>query len=218
MKKKGSKKKVNSSKKKRKFFSFFTKNKVAPVVLAFVFLALVILLPFFTTGNAVNSTVTGKASDNLIEGPVTGGWLNAVKWLNLPEPLSWKELIVFIITLAIMFAIILDILLLVSLFSGWVCYIIAAGMSIIGSLIGVIRIISTWFITIGATVGIAAGFLEIIVSIVIFIGLIFANPKITEFAERRKASKERAKAIRGSGKVGAAITGLKEIQRRLKSP
>ena len=215
MKKKGSKKKVNSSKKKRKFFSFFTNNKVAPVVLMFVFLALVILLPFMTTGNAVNASVTGRAS--VIDEPVSGGWLNAVEWLNLPEPLTWKDLIVFVVVLAIIFVMLYDILSLASIFETWVSIVIAVGMTIIASLIGFIRIISVWFITIGATMGIAAGFIEIGIAIVIFVGLAFGSSKIAIWAAKRKAQKEEISAIEGAGTAGAAITGLKMIQKKFKA-
>ncbi len=214
MKKKRGKKKPVSEKKKKVFFLF--NNKVAPLVLSCVFLALAIALAFVSTGNAVNASITGNA--NAIDNEVTGGWVNAVNWLNLPEPLTWRELIVFIITLAILFAILYDILTLVSLFSNWVSAVIAVGMSIIGSLIGVVRIISTWFITIGSVVGIAAGFLEIIVSIVIFIGLIFASTPLAKFAAKRKGQKEYIKAIGSSSQAGAAIKGLREIQKEFRKP
>jgi hypothetical protein len=217
MKKKGSrKKKVSHPKKENNFFIF--KNKVAPLVLALVFLALVILIPFLTTGNAVNATVTGSAgeSSNALNQPVTWGWLNSVQWLGLAQPLTLKEFIVFIIVLAIIFVMLLDILSFTSIFSSWVSAVIAGGMAIVASLIGVIRIISVWFITIGAGLGVAAGFLEIGISIVVFIGLAFGSSRIAIFAAKRKAQTEQIKAIKGAGQAGAAITGLKEIQQRFK--
>ena len=213
MKKKGSKKKVNSSKKKRKFFSFFTKNKVAPVVLAFVFLALVILLPFFTTGNAVNSSITGRA--NFLDNPASIKILPIISWLDIGN--TWRDIIVYIIVLAIIFSILLDILLITSLFSGWVCFVIAIGFSIIGSLVGLIRQISVLAITISAGAGIVAGFIEIIVAIVVFVGLVFASQPIARFAARRKAQAEEIRAIGGAGKVKAAVRGLRIIEKGLRS-
>ena len=212
MKKKGSKKKVNSSKKKRKFFSFFTKNKVAPVVLAFVFLALVILLPFFTTGNAVNTSISGHAS--FLDNPVSINIPGALSWLEIGG--SWREIIVYIIVLAIIFVMLLDMLTLVSIFSNWVSLVIAIGFSIIAALTNVIRQISIWVITIAAGAGIAGGFIEIIISIVIFVGLAFGSSKIAIFAAKRKAQREEIKAIKGAGKAGAAISGLKMIQEKFK--
>jgi len=213
MKKKGSKKKVNShnssNKKQKKFFFFFAKNKVAPVVLAFVFLALVILLPFFTTGNAVNSTVTGKAS--FLDDPASVKIPSLLNWLNLGN--TWREIIVFIIVFLILFAMLFDILTLVSIFSGWVSFIIALGMSIVAALIDLVRQISVLFITAGALLGIAAGFVEIGVGIVIFVGLTFASSRIAIWAAKRKAQKEELKAIKGAGQAGGAITGLKMIQK-----
>jgi hypothetical protein len=73
-------------------------------------------------------------------------------------------------------------------------------------------------VTIGATVGIAAGFLEIIVSIVIFIGLIFGNTWMAKFAAKRKGQKEYIKAIGSSSQAGAAIKGLREIQKEFRKP
>ena len=214
MKKRGSKKKVNSSKRKKRFF-FFGKNTTT-FVLAFVFLALVILLPLFTTGNAVNSTITGQVSNNLIDKPVTGNWLNAIQWLGLPEPLTWKELIIYLVTLLIIFVMLFDILSITSIFSPWASGVIAGGMAIVASLIGFIRIITTWFITIGATMGVAAGFLEIGIAIVIFVGLAFGSSKIALFAAKRKAQKEIVAGIKGAGEAEGAITGLRRIQRRFR--
>ena len=203
----GKKKKVSHPKKVNNFFIF--KNKVAPLVLAFVFLALVILLPFFTTGNAVNSSITGKAS--FLDNPVSINFPNALSWLEIGG--SWREIIVYIIVLAIIFVMLLDILTLISIFSNWVSLVIAIGFSIIAALTNIIRQISMWVITLSAGAGIAAGFIEIIVSIVIFVGLVFGSSRIAIWAAKRKAQREEIRAIKGAGQAGAAITGLKAIQR-----
>lgn len=208
MKKKGSKKKVNSRKKQKKFFFF--NGKVAPAVLAFVFLALAILLPFIATGNAVNSTITGKASflDNPVS--ISGNWWDAVNnWLNVGN--SWREVIVYIIVLVIIFAILLDILLLTSIFSSWVSVIIAIGFSIIASLVNIVRQLSVWIITITAELGLLAGFVEIVVSIVVFVGLVFASKPIAMFAAKRKAAAMTIRAIKSTGEAGAGMTGLREF-------
>jgi hypothetical protein len=213
MKKRGSKKKVNSSKRKKRFF-FFGKNTTT-FVLAFVFLALVILLPLFTTGNAVNSTITGQVSSgNVLDQPVTWNWLNSVEWLGIGN--TWKELIIYLVTLAIIFVMLFDILSITSIFSPWASGVIAGGMAIVAALIGFIRIITTWFITIGATMGVAAGFLEIGIAIVIFVGLAFGSSKIALFAAKRKAQKEIVAGIKGAGEAEGAITGLRRIQRRFR--
>lgn len=209
MKKKGSRKKVNSSRKKKRFF-FFGKNTTT-FVLAFVFLALVILLPLFTTGNAVNSTITGQVGGNVLDQPVTWNWLNSVEWLGIGN--TWKELIIYLVTLAIIFVMLFDILSLTSIFSSWASGVIAGGMAIVAALIGFIRIITTWFITIGATMGVAAGFLEIGIAIVIFVGLAFGSSKIALFAAKRKAQREIVAGIKGAGEAEGAITGLRRIQR-----
>jgi hypothetical protein len=217
MSKKRGKKRVNSSKKGKKFFLF--NGNVTNLVLTFVFLALVFLLPFMTTGNTVNSSMTGYAplstSNNVLDKPVTWGWLNSVEWLGIGN--TWKELIVYVITLLIIFVMLFDILSLVSIFSQWVSGVIAGGMAIVAALIGFIRIITTWFITIGATMGVAAGFLEIGVAIVIFVGLIFGSSRIALFAAKRKAQREIIAGIKGASEAEGAITGLRRIQRRFRS-
>ena len=222
MKKKGSKKKVNSFKKRKKFF--FVNSKLTSNVLVFVFLALVILLPFFTTGNTVNTTITGQAgasgswagSTNALKQPVSWKWLNAVEWLGLGQPLTLQEFIVFVIVLLIIFVMLFDIFSLTSIFSPWVSAVIAGGMAIIASLIGWMRALSTWFITIGAGLGVAAGFIEIGIALVIFVGLSFGSSRIAIWAAKRRAQREEIAAIKGAGQAGGAITALKMIQKKFK--
>jgi len=210
MKKKGNKKKINSSKKKKSFFSFFTNHRVASTFLAFVFLALVILLPFFTTGNAVNFSTSGHAS--FLDNPVSIKFPNAMNWLNIGN--TWKDVIVYIIILGLIFVMLLDILLLTSIFSEWASFFISVGFSIIAALTNVIRQISIWVITIAAGLGVVAGFIEIIVAIVVFVGLVFASPKIAEFAARRKAQAVKIRSIKSAGEAGGAINFLRRLQRR----
>jgi len=209
------KKKVSFLDKVKKFFS--PNGKVAPVVLMFVFLALAILLPLVTTGHAPVDMVSGGSS--ILDKPVSIQLPDAMSWLRAcsADTCSWKEVIVFIIVLAIIFVILLDILTLLSIFSTWVSIVIAVGFSIIGVLTNVIRQISIWVITIAAGAGIAAGFIEIIISIVIFVGLVFGSSKIAIWAAKRKAQKEEISAIEGAGTAGAAITGLKMIQKKFKA-
>jgi hypothetical protein len=232
MKKRGSKKKINSHKSWKSLFFF--NNKTTAIVLTFVFLFLLVLLPLFTTGSAINSSLTGMVGEgdeqsgdvnvfniyqggsNGLDGVVTWKWLNAVQWLNLPDPLTWKEFIVFIVTIAILFTMLFDMLSLISIFSGWASGVIAGGMTIVASLVGFVRVITTWFITIGATMGIAAGFIEIGVSIVIFVGLVFGSSVIARFAAKRKGQKEYIKAIGSSAQAGAAIKGLRHIQKEFR--
>jgi len=212
MKRKGGKKKVNSSGRKKKFF--FLNGKLTPTVLVFVFLALAILLPFITTGNAVNTTVTGQVSESFLDKPAAINWPNALGWLDIGN--TWRDIIVYIVVLLILFVMLYDILLLTSIFSGLASFVIALGMSVIAALTNIIRQVSVWFITIASTMGIAAGFLEIGVSIVIFVGLVFGSSRIAIWAAKRKAQREEIKAITGAGQAGAAISGLKDIQEKFR--
>lgn len=212
MKKKGNKRRVNSSKKRKiKSFSFFD-NRIAPIILTFVFLALMISLSFFTTGYAISSG--GVDARSFLDRPASLKFPNAMRWLDIGN--TWRDVIVYFIVLAIIFVMLLDMLLLTSIFSGWVSGVVAAGISIIAVLTNIIRQISIWLITLTAGLGALGGFIEIIIAIVVFIGLALGSPKIALWAARRRAQKEEIKAIKGSGQAGAAIAGLKMIQREFK--
>ena len=213
MKKKRGKKKAVSPKKKRVFFLFG--NKVAPIVLACIFLALAIFLSIIsTTGNAVNSSVTGQAS--VLDNPTSINLPSGLSWMQIGN--TWREIIVFIIVLAIIFVMLYDILTLVSIFSNWVYLVIAIGLSIIAALFGWIRQASVWAIGIAAGMGVAAGFIEIIVSIVIFVGLVIGNNWMAKWAAKRKGQKEYVKSIQSSGQAKAAIRGLRELQKEFRKP
>ena len=214
MKKKRGKKSAVSPKKEKKVFFLF-KGKVVPIVLSLVFVTLTILLAIISiTGNAVNSTVTGQAS--VLDNPTSINLPSGLSWMQIGN--TWREIIVFIIVLAIIFVMLYDILTLISIFSNWVSLVIAIGLSIIAALFGWIRQMSVWAIGIAAGMGVAAGFIEIIISIVIFVGLVIGNNWMAKWAAKRKGQKEYVKAIHSSGQAKAAIRGLRELQKEFRKP
>ncbi len=216
MKKKGNKKKVSSSRRKKKFFLF--NNKVAPIVIIAVvaLLVLAILLSLFgPTGNVAGNVSSGSnASANPVNNPAPTIVINLTRWLNIGT--SWKDIIIGFIVLAIIFAMLFDILTLTSIFSGWVAGIIAGGLAVIAALTDIIRNITIWFATVFAGLGVAAGFIEIGIALVIFVGLAFGSSRIAIWAAKRRAQAIHIRAIKKSAEVSGAITGLKAIWEQLK--
>ena len=213
----GKKKRVIPSKKVNNFFIF--KNKVAPIVLIIALLALTIFLSFVTTGNAVNNSngnvISGNAVGSSLDNPAPVWITNVTNFLGIGD--TWKQVIIGIIIMLIIFAGFYDILELTSIFSNsWVITLIAAGLAIILALVDVVRQIATLLFTFAATLGAIGIFLEIVVCIIIFIGLTFGGSRIALWAAKRKGQKELIKGIKSADEAGAAISGLRRIQKRFK--
>lgn len=129
-----------------------------------------------------------------------------------------KEVIIGFIILAIIFAGIYDILELTSIFdSRWVKIVISLGLGIITALTGIINRFSIFMLSFAAGLGTVGIVIEIVVAIVIFIGLSFGSNWAAKFAAKRKGQKEHIKAIKGADEAGAAIAGLKQLQKDFKS-
>jgi len=74
-----------------------------------------------------------------------------------------------IIAMIMILVIMIDIFQLVLPFSDWVTYVLAAGFTIAGLTLGVVRTIAGWGLALGATITGAAGTLAIIMSAVLFL-------------------------------------------------
>jgi len=74
-----------------------------------------------------------------------------------------------IIAMIMILVIMIDIFQLVLPFSDWVTYVLAAGFTIAGLTLGVVRTIAGWGLALGATITGAAGTLAIIMSAVMFL-------------------------------------------------
>ncbi len=208
MKKTRGKKKVSSSKKKKKFL--FKRNMFVLGVIA-VFTFVVIVASLLTVNNILTgSAITAISGYNVLDQPVSAKFLDATSWLDMGN--TWKDVLVYIVVFAIIFVGLVDMMLLVSIFSNWVSWVIASGIAIIGALTGVVRQIALWMITIASAVGVIGIGLEIIIMAVIFIGLIFASRPIALFAAKRHALRAQVKEIKGAEKAASAIEGLKRIQ------
>lgn len=166
----------------------------------------IILLSFWLIFSLTFISATGPL-DSAPTG-VVGNVTNALGWGN-----TWRQVIISLVVLAIILAGIYDILELTSIFdNSWVKIIISVGLGIIASLIGWINAMSTFLFEFAAAGGAIAIAVEIIVSMIVFIGLSVGNSYIAKWAAKRKAQKEEIKAIKGAGKASAAIEGLGQIQ------
>ena len=207
----GKKKKVTLFKRIKKFFIF--KNKV-PVILIIALLALAVLLIFFN--NSTGNTITGDATFSINDSPPQI-ILTISDFLNLGT--TWKELIISIIVLVIIFAGLFDMLQLTSIFTNnWVLYVIAGGLSIIACLTTVVRAISTFAIQVASGMGAIGIAIEVIIAVVIFIGLSFGSTRIALWAAKRHAQKAMVQTTKAAGDTAAAISGLRRIETEFKKP
>ena len=206
---KKNKKGVNTSKKVIKKNSlFYNKWFILGLIILALALAIFIISYFQPTGNIINgNAITGNA---FLDEPASGIFVDATSWLDMGT--TWKDIIIYMIVLGVIFVMLLDILLLTSIFSTWVSAILAGAMAIIGALVGIIRSICIALMTFMAGFGMAAGFLEIAVSIIVFIGLTLGSSKLALFAAKRRAQREHIKSIKGAGEATSAIAGLRAIQ------
>ena len=214
----GKKKKISPSKKTKKFY-FFNNNKVSPVALAsiiVVFLAIAFLLVFnHPTGNTISGKDidVGNTASASLDNPAPDFLISLTSWLNVGN--SLREVVIGIIVLLISFAILFDILTLTSIFSPWVSGILAGGLAIIAALTNVIRMGTLWMATWFAGLGVLAGFIEIGIAIVIFVGLAIGSPVIARFAAKRHANRQVVKSIKKAGDVEGAVAALKGINTEL---
>jgi hypothetical protein len=223
------KKKTPVSRKPKKtniFVSFIKENKL----LAFLIILLIFFTLFFVfynflnvTGNVGKGDGTVQSLENLLDQPIDFGkiifaFLNGVGSNGFTEAADWKDLTVMIIVFAIILVAIYDILSLLALFyNDWVNWTIAIGLAIIAALTGFIRQAATFLFQTGAGLFAFATGLEIVVVAILFIGLIFGSTWIAKFAAKRKGQREYIRSIGGSHSAGAAIRGLRALDREFRA-
>lgn len=164
----------------------------------------------------INSLMFVSAADSFLDKNPTSSFMQWVtEFLGLGG--TFKEIIIGFIIFAILFAGLYDILELVSIFDQkWVKIVIAGGLGIIAAMTGLINRFSIFMLTFAAGFGTIGIVLEIIIAIVIFIGLSFGSNFIAKWAAKRKGQKEYIKAIGSSSQAGAAIKGLRHIQKEFR--
>jgi len=173
-----------------------------------IFLLSLLMFSFIVVGIGVVSAGDVTVNNFFIGKPVDQGtWYSGIfNFLELGE--TWQQVILGIIIILIIFAGIYDILELVSIFElSWVKYLIAGGLGIAAGIIGLTRIISILLLSLVAGIGAIGIFIEIGVSIVIFILLSFGSGTAARFAARRRAAKAIAKGTLFAGK----LRGLKRV-------
>jgi hypothetical protein len=214
-KSRGVKRKVSHHKKQNKPLSFFKKCLPAVIVAVLLLVIVLLIINHPATGNTISGNAdlipSSLSNPGFLDQPISIGVSNWTGWLNVGD--TWRDLIVFAIVFIIILVAIADMMILISIFSNWVAWIIAAGIAIIGALTGWIRQLDTVLLTAAAGLGSLAIFVEIVIVIVIFIGLSLGSSVIARWAAKRKAQKEHIKAIRGAGEASAAIEGLRNIQK-----
>jgi hypothetical protein len=137
-------------------------------------------------------------------------------FLGLGE--TWKEIIIGIVIIMILYAGISGILDLTSLFSSskpWVSATISMGLGIIAALTGLVNRFAIFMLSFAATLGTAGVVIEIVIAIIIFIGMSFGSMWAAKWAAKRYAAQATVKAIKGGSEVSNAITELKKTFKSL---
>ena len=184
-------------------------SKIFSIFILSLFIVNFLLGFVVADGETVDKTST--YTNAFFEGEVTNTIIKSIS-NALGIGATWKEVIIGFIILLILFAGMYDILELVAIFqSRWVKMIIAGGLAVVGALSGLVNAISLGLTSIAAGAGAFAIFLEIIISIGVFIGLSIASPKIQEWAAKRAAATSIVKGIKGSGDIQASLNTLREI-------
>ncbi len=122
-------------------------------------------------------------------------------------------IIISLLIVLIIYAGLYDILELVGIFQNkWVKLVIAFAM---GSVLVVLQFpiqAASFIIAFGAGLGLIGIVMEIVITAVIFIGLVWGSGKAAKWAALRKGNVEQIKAIKSAGQAAGAIRGLRELQ------
>jgi hypothetical protein len=126
---------------------------------------------------------------------------------------TWEEFIIGVIILLIIISSVYNILDITTLFgSAAVKVIISGGLGIVFAISGMVRGAATGMIKFAAALGAGVIWVEIIMSLLIFLGLsLGVFPWLSEWAAKRKTDATKVAAIKGAGKMRAGARTLSEI-------
>lgn len=215
--KKRMKKSIKKEKKKNKLL----KNKV--FLVSIIVLGLVILGLLFVFYKGTTEKAVGNGSLASTSFPTNQQVMDGIKSFFLEYfgflGNTLTEIFISLIIALIIFAAVYDMLELTSIFQNdWTQRLIAIGVTVIAVILQWPIIITRWGLDFAAYLGAIGIFLEIVIAIVIFIGLMFGNTWLAKFAVKRKGQVEELKALKGAGRAGAAIQALKKLDTDFRSP
>lgn len=142
---------------------------------------------------------------------VNQGFGKILGFLNITG--TWRDVVLGLIILLIIFAAMYDILTLISIFqSKWVKLVIALGLALAAALTNIVYKITLFLLQYAAALGAIGIFIEIVICIIIFVGLAVGSTWIGKWAAKRKGQVAELKAIESSGNAKAAIRGMRNIQ------
>lgn len=164
--------------------------------------------------------------------PLLSGLVAAATWedfqknaLSFVSPIGfenqWTGIVIGILATIMLFAIIIDVAELALPFSPWVNWVIAIGLVITAGLLGLIRSIAGWGLTLGSYLVGGAGTLAILASAffiaIAIIALFFGGAKLRRFAMRARFNREltnkETKALGAAGDIQALKTLAKEVNK-----
>ncbi|MFH1503549.1 MAG: hypothetical protein ABIE36_02740 [Candidatus Diapherotrites archaeon] len=175
----------------------------------FFSLLIVNLFGFFgIVSAAAGDTITYNVNQEI---NVDAGLGKVLGFLNITG--TWREVVLGLIVLLIIFAALYDILMLINIFQiKWVKIIIAAGLAIVAALTNVVSKFTLFLLKVAAGFGAIGIFIEIIITIILFVGLAMGSNWIAKWAAKRKGQAAELAAIESSGDTKAAIRGMRNIQ------
>jgi len=157
------------------------------------------------------STVSGK---DVLNGEMPPEVLALVTWLTGDDGTHWKDLIISVLVLLIIFAGLYDILTLLSIFpSPWVHIVLAAAISVIAALADGVSGITVWMLKIMGPATTLAIIIEIAVCIGLFILLSIGNNWAARFALKRKMQVRALQSAEGADKAATAIENLAKMEK-----
>jgi hypothetical protein len=131
---------------------------------------------------------------------------------------NWRETILFLIVLVIMFAVIYDITMFFPFISSpWVRYVIAGGLTVAVLVLGWVQWLSDYALTWAAGLGAFTVFFLIIGGFVMLIALASGHNLIMRWATRVRMGMEAMRADRAAHETAQTIRSLREIHDELEN-
>lgn len=104
-----------------------------------------------------------------------------------------------------------DVIRLFGTFSSYTSWIIAGVLALIAANVKLLTVISVAMLSFTAVFGAFSVFAGIVVTFIIFLGIQFGSEQLRVFAEKRKITEMRIRAMSGSAKAQAGLKAMKDI-------
>jgi len=222
---------INKNTNRNNLVSIIKENRLLQIaIIISVLLLLAILVA--SMGNPTGNAITGYNTDenqvkgekeiiieNLLDNPVSpnfnkisSSFFGTTPKDDLSLGNTYKDLIIAFLVLLILFAGLYDLLTFLSSgLSEWVHILIAAAISIISALSGVVTFIVVWAVQFAGKLATWGIIIEIIICIIIFVLLSFGNTWAAKLAIKRNGFIAAVKSAKGANAIENAILALNHV-------